>query len=426
MKPEILAPVGNWEMLSAAIEAGTDAVYFGTKQLTMRISCNNFQLTEFKKVVEKCHEHHVKAYLTVNTLVFDDEIDKVRQILESAKEANIDAIICWDMATITLAKEYNLEIHLSTQASVANFEALKEYYKLGVRRVILARELSLEQIKSIKTKIKKENLDMEIETFIHGAMCVAVSGRCFLSQDLFGKSANRGNCLQTCRRAYKATDIEEGHELEINNNFVLSAKDLCTLPFIEQLVDAGIDSFKIEGRHKGPEYVKTIIKVYKEVIEFFLNNKNDLNNNNNNNNQDNNQNKKNQEFKELKEKGLEKLKQVFNRKFSTGFYMGTPTNEDITNIYGSASTTKKVYIGIVKNFYQKINVAEIKVESGELNTGDQLLFTGPTTGAKYQTLDSMELDHNKIKKAKKGTRIAMKLEFQARPNDKVFIIRQIQ
>lgn len=412
---EILAPVGNWEMLAAAIDGGADAVYFGTKQLTMRISCNNFELNELRKVVQKCHEHDVKAYLTVNTLVFDDEIDKVKQILETAKEGEIDAIICWDMATLRIAKELGLEIHLSTQASVANFEAIKFYHEQGVTRFILARELSLEQIESIKEKIKEQGLNIEIETFIHGAMCVAVSGRCFLSQDLFKKSANRGSCLHPCRRSYKATDTEEGHELEINNNFILSAKDLCTLPFIEKLIDAGIDSFKIEGRHKGPEYVKTIIECYKEVIKLYEDNKEKINNNKDN--------IKKQEFKILKEENLEKLKKVFNRKFSNGFYLGVPTADDITDIYGSAATTRKEYIGVVKNFYNKINVVEIKVESGELNKNDKILVTGTTTGAKEQILESMQINHKNIDKAKKGKNVAIKIEFTARPNDKVFVLR---
>lgn len=414
---EILAPVGNWDMLAAAIDARADAVYFGAKQLTMRISCDNFELNELRKVVDKCHEHNIKAYLAVNTIVFDDEINRVKQTLEKAKDAKIDAIILWDVSVLKLAKELNLEIHLSTQASIANFESLKIFHDLGVKRFILARELSLSQIRSIKEKIKKHKLDIEIETFIHGAMCVAVSGRCFLSQDLFKKSANRGSCLQPCRRSYKATDIEEGHELEIHNNFILSAKDLCTLPFIEKLLDAGIDSFKIEGRHKGPEYVKTIIECYKEVIEFYDRNKDKIKANDK---------IKQKEFQELKEKNLEKLKQVFNRKLSTGFYLGLPTSDDITDIYGSDSTIKKEYVGVVKNFYNKINVAEIKLDCGSLESGQRILITGPTTGAKEQIIDSIEIEHKKVDKADKGRSITVKLNFTARPNDKVFILGRVR
>ncbi|MBW3002923.1 U32 family peptidase [Candidatus Woesearchaeota archaeon] len=423
---EILAPVGNWEMLAAAIEAGADAVYFGTKLLNMRATANNFELTELNKVVDKCHENNVKAYLTINTIVFDDEIEKVKQLLDSAKDAEIDAIICWDHAVLKLAKELGFEIHLSTQASIANFEAIKQYHDLGVKRFILARELSLEQIRSIKQKIINENLDIEIETFIHGAMCVAVSGRCFVSQFLFEKSANRGSCLHPCRRTYRVTDIEEGHELELDNNYVMSAKDLCTLPFIEKLVDAGIDAFKIEGRNKTPEYVKTVVECYREVIDFYIKNKEyiDVKNKNEefeNKNKDDNIIK---QFKELKEENLERLKTVFNRKFSSGFYLGLPTSHDFTDIYGSASRTRKEYIGVVRNFYSKIGVAEVKLESGELRIGDKLLVTGKTTGAKEQIIGSMEINHEKVQKAGKGKSIALKLDFIARPNDKVFNIRQ--
>ncbi|MBW3015727.1 U32 family peptidase [Candidatus Woesearchaeota archaeon] len=399
--PEILAPAGNWEMLSAAIESGADAVYFGTKQLNMRATASNFELTELRNVVNKCHENNVKAYLTINTIIFDSELDKLKQILKQAKEADIDAIICWDIAAIKLAKELDLEIHLSTQASTANFEAIKFYNKQGVKRFILARELSLEQIKSIKQEIKNQNLDIEIETFIHGAMCVAVSGRCFTSQFLFNRSANRGDCIQPCRRSYKITDIEEGFELELNNNYVMSAKDLCTLPFIDKLIEAGIDSFKIEGRVKGPEYVKTVVQAYKEAIELA---------------------KQNNLTEQKKDELIKKLKTVYNRKLSSGFYLGLPTADDFTDIYGSNSKTKKTYIGFIKNFYKKINVAEIKIESEQLNKGDLLLITGPTTGAKQQLADSIEINHKPIEKAEKGQSIAVKLEFPARPNDKVFVL----
>jgi len=400
-RPEILAPVGNFEMLSAAIKAGADAVYFGTKKLNMRATAGNFHLNELNKVIKICHDNNVKAYLTLNTIIFDNELDSLKQILNEAKKAKIDAIICWDMGVLKLAKELNLEIHISTQASISNFESLKFYYEAGAKRFILARELSLNQIKSIKDKIIKENLDVEIETFIHGAMCVAVSGRCFTSQFLFNRSANRGDCIQPCRRSYKVRDIEEGFELDLKNNYVMSAKDLCTIQIIDKLIEGGIDSFKIEGRVKGPDYVKTVIECYKKAIEAYYDNT---------------------LTDKLKKELIEKLKTVYNRKFSTGFYLGVPGNTEFTDIYGSDSKNIKTYIGYVKNYYQKINVAEIKIESEKLSMGDNILVTGKTTGAKEQTVESIEIDHKKVSSALKGKSAAIKLNFTVRPKDKVFVI----
>jgi len=265
---ELIAPAGNWPMLRAAIDAGADAVYLGTKSLNMRVTAGNFELSELKKAVSECHKKKVKAYLTLNTIVYQTEIESVRKIITGAKKAKVDAIIAWDFAVINEAKKAGLEVHLSTQAGVANFESAKFYSKLGVKRIVFARELSLEQIKSIILGIKKEGLNLETEVFVHGAMCVSISGRCFLSQEIFKKSANRGECLHPCRRPYKVINEDTGNELRLGNNFILSPKDLCVLPFIGGLIDAGIDSFKIEGRNKSPEYAQVVVKCYKEAISL--------------------------------------------------------------------------------------------------------------------------------------------------------------
>ncbi len=396
---KILAPVGNHAMLASAIDAGTDEVYFGVKELNMRANAKSFDLSELKDVVKKCHDNNVKANLTLNTIIYEDELEKVDLILKTAKDAKVDAIICWDMAVLNKAFEYGLEVHLSTQASVSNFESLKFFYSQGVKRFILARELSLVQIKKIKDKVSSLSLDVEIETFMHGAMCVAVSGRCFTSQFLYNKSANRGDCLQPCRRRYRIVDLETDKELELENNFVMSAKDLCTLQFIDKLLDVGIDVFKIEGRGRSPEYVKTIVEVYKKAIQAYDNKS---------------------LTDELKEQLLEKLKSVYNRKLSSGFFLGLPTSDDFTDLYGSAATEKKVYVGIVKHWYGNINVAEVKLESNPLNVGDNILVQGPTTGSKEQVINSIQVDHKDIDKANQGQLVAIKLNFVVRENDKLF------
>ncbi len=329
MKPELLAPAGNFVSLKAAIDAGCDAVYFGIKNFNMRQGAKNFEIKDLKKISKICKENEVKAYLTLNIIVHEDEIKKIKTIIKKAKEY-VDAIICWDLSVIQLCNKHKIPIHISTQASVSNSESAKFYKKLGAKRIVFARECSLEQIKKITKAVK-----IESEVFIHGAMCVAVSGRCFMSQFSYGKSANRGQCLQNCRREYTIKDIDREFEFKLGNNYVMSAKDLCTLPFLEKL--KGFTSLKIEGRNRPPEYVKIVVKVYREAIDSKL-------------------------TKELKAKLLKKLKTVYNRDFSSGFYLGKPINE-FTNEYGSKATTKKQFVGKVKNYFTKNKVAEIQVES---------------------------------------------------------------
>ena len=438
-KPELLSPVQDFTSLKAAIDAGADSIYFGIKELNMRIGANNFNLKDTKKVIDLCHKNKVKVYFTLNTIIYDDEINKIRAILKKLKKEKIDSIIAWDFSVINECNKLNLPVHLSTQANITNFETIKTLKKQfkNIKRINLARELSLDQIKGIIKQIKKNKLNIEIETFIHGAMCVSISGRCFLSQDIFNKSANRGECLQPCRRKYIIKDVEEDHEFELGTEYVMSPKDLCTIEILDKLIEAKIDAFKIEGRNRSPEYVKVVTECYREAIDIIrnslsknlsargwgtsiktsresnrlfplLNTKLEINN-------------ETKEYNnELKNKLIKKLKTVYNRGFSTGFYLGKPLNE-WSKAYGSKATKKKIYIGKVKNFYKKIKVAEILVESNLLKIGDQIMFQGPTTGVIEQKIISMQKNHNDIQLAKKGERIAIKTNRIVRQNDKVFL-----
>lgn len=397
--PELLAPAGSWECLVTAIKSGADAVYVGVKELNMRATAKNFELSELKKITEYSHSHKVKAYLTLNSIIYEDELEKVKTILEEAKNANIDAVICWDFSVINLCKELQIPFHVSTQASVCNSKSADFFKKLGASRIVLARECSLEQIKEIK-----KNTDIEIEVFIHGAMCVSVSGRCFTSQFVFNRSANRGDCIQPCRRSYIVKDKEEGFELELDNNYVMSAKDLCTIKFIDRLIESGIDAFKIEGRTKTAEYVKIVVESYRQAIDAH---------------------EINRLTDELKTALYEKLKSVYNRGFSDGFYLGKPDKKDFASQYGGIQNEVKVYVGKVVNFYKKISVAEIKIEDNPVKVGDKIVIIGPTTGCVIQKIDSIELDKDKkIESAEKGMSIGIKLINSVRENDKVYLLKE--
>jgi len=392
---ELLAPVGNWIMLEAAIQAGADSVYLGIKGLNMRARAQNFELKDLEKITKRAHKDKVKVYLALNTVVYDNEISQIKEILKAAKKYKVDAIICWDLAVISEAKKLKLPIHISTQASISNFEALKFYYQLGARRFILARELSLEQIKEIKKKIKQHKLKAEIEVFIHGAMCVSISGRCFMSQFSFNKSANRGECWQPCRREYLIKDKENEIEFRLGHNYILSPKDLCTIGFIDKLIGAGIDAFKIEGRNRSPEYVKTVVSAYRKVI-------NDPKN------------------KNLVKEQLKKLKTVYNKGFSTGFFLGKPINQ-WSDVYGSKAAETKQYLGKVLNYYSRPGVAEILLEAGNLKIGDRIMIQGNKTGVIEQKITSMEINKKKTKTAKKAQKIGLKTK-KVRENDKIYKI----
>jgi len=385
-KYELLAPAGDFPMLVAAVKAGANAIYFGLKEFSMRANAKNFTLKDLDKIEKICKPDNVKRYLTLNTIIYNSEIRKLENLIKKVKN-KIDAIICWDIAVIKLCKKHSVPFFISTQASISNIESAKFYKKLGAKRIILARELNLKQIKEISRII-------DIECFAHGAMCVAISGRCFTSQFLFNKSANRGECLQSCRRTYTITD-DEGNQLKVQNNRLLSAKDLCTLPFIDKMKKAGIQAFKIEGRNRDARYVDTTTKVYKKALEANLSK---------------------QEIK----KGIKELQKVYNRKFSSGFYLKAPTSDDFTNTENSEATETKHFIGKVTHYFTKLGVATIKLVS-PLKTGDEIIILGKTTGIKKSKVHHFEIKNKSVKKAKKGDEVGIRLPL-VRKNDEVYII----
>jgi len=386
-KYELLAPVGNFPMLVTAIKAGADAVYFGLKEFSMRQNAKNFTIKDLDKIERICKPRNIKRYLTLNVIIYDNEIKRMNKILKRIKN-KVDAIICWDLSVIQLCKKHKIPFHISTQASVSNIESAKFYKNLGAERIVLARELNLKQIKKISKKIN-------IETFIHGAMCVSISGRCFLSQFLFNKSANRGECIHPCRRSYIIKDKQEGYELEVQNNKVLSAKDLCALPFIEKLKKAGIKTFKIEGRSRDPRYVDTVVRVYRKALDKRLTNT------------------------EIRE-SIDELKKVYNRGFSSGFYLGVPTSDDFAKIEHSAATEKKHFVGKINHYFPKIQVATIKLVS-ELKVGDEIVVIGKTTGLEKAKVERLEIKNKSIKKAIKGQEVGLKLP-KVRKQDQVYKI----
>jgi len=393
---ELLAPVGNWEMLSAALNAGADAVYFGVRGLNMRARARNFTLPDIGKLAKLCHSRGARAYLALNTIVFDDELEQVGRILDAAKESGVDAVIAWDLAVISRAQKLGISVHLSTQASAANTSAVKSWSKLGVDRVVLARECNLDEIKNIIA-----NTSVEIEVFGHGAMCVSVSGRCFMSEHLYGKSANKGECIQPCRRQYEIRDPETGKELVLDHHYVMSPRDLCTIEFIDKLLNAGVDCLKIEGRNRSPEYVKTAVECYKEAMELTSSgNYNAL----------------------AKKRLLKRLASVYNRGFSNGFYMGRPIG-DWTDDYGSKSTLVKEYVGYVENYFRKAGAAQVRIETGKLSVGDNVLVIGPTTGCAQSKVKSMQIDGKAVKSIQKGKSAGVSLPL-VRKNDKVYLLKK--
>jgi len=422
MKPLILAPVNDFTSLQAAIDAGANEIYFGVRGFNMRATAKNFSIKDLKKIAMRCHEHDVKAILALNIIIYNNEIKFVKSIIKKAKSAGIDAIVAWDMSVIQECVAQKMHVHLSTQNSISNYDALKFYKKHipTLKRVVLARECSLEDIIKIIKNVKKDGLKVEIETFIHGAMCVSVSGRCMLSHHLFGKSANRGECLQPCRRNYGVYDIKSTDQIDkitgdneflLGEDCVISPKDLCTLPFIEKLIEAGIDVFKIEGRNRNPEYVYTTVKAYKDVIEYYNTNRSKIFRSK----------KISAEYKWFKEKNMEKLKTVFNRGFSNGFYLGKPASE-WSNSRTGEQTTMKLYVGKVLNYYPKISVAEITIEDHPINKNDLIVFQGPTTGNYEVKVLEMKNELGFTDIAAKGKVVGLKVGKIVRKNDQVYNI----
>lgn len=390
-KIELLAPAGNPASLTAAIQAGADAIYLGLKELNMRATGKNFSTPDLKKASKLCKQNKVKLYLTLNTIIYDKEIKKLEVIIKKVKP-HIDAIICWDLSVIQLCKKYKIPFHISTQASVSNTAAAKFYKKLGASRIILARELNLKQIKKISKIIP-------IEVFIHGAMCVSISGRCFTSQFLQSKSANRGKCTHPCRRSYQITDLtDKSNKLILKNNRVMSAKDLCTLPFIEKLKRAGITAFKIEGRNRNPEYVFTVTSIYRKALDKKL-------------------------TKKEIQQSLKELKKVYNRGFNTGFYLKTPTADDFSKTEHGEQKEKKKFIGRVEHYWSKAKVAHVKISNPGLKTSSPVYIIGKTTFLKTK-IASMEIEKKKIKIAKKDEDVGIKFtdDKKVRKGDEVYLI----
>jgi len=397
IKPELVACAGDWPSLHAAIDNGADSVYFGLKVLNMRGLATNFDISELSKIMKLLHSNKKKGYLALNTIVLDKDLDKIKKIMQRAKRAKIDAVILWDMAALFYAKKLGLRVHLSTQASVANKEAFAFFAKLGVKRIVLARECTLPDIKAIKAK----RLPCEIETFIHGAMCVSISGRCFLSEHSFGKSANKGECLQPCRREYLITDIDKQASYRLGKDYLLSPKDICSIDFIDQLIKTGINAFKIEGRMKSPEYVRVVTASYREAIDAYFDNK---------------------LTDALKKKLKKKLKSVYNRGFSEGFFLGVPLKKMSE---GLQHTHKKIFVGRVTRFFKKISVAQIKVLDHALSVGDTIIFIGKHTPSPEAKVGQIECEHKPRKRASRGDEVGVKLPFTVRNNDKVFLWKKI-
>ncbi|MBI3124292.1 MAG: U32 family peptidase [Ignavibacteriales bacterium] len=398
-KPELLAPAGNWAMLNTAIKSGANAVYFGVKQLNMRAAAGNFDISELGEIVKVCEENNVKAHLTLNTIVYESELDELDEIIRAAKQAGVELVICWDMSVIQKCLEHRMPFCISTQASLSNSSAVKFYENLGAARVVLARECTLDKIREIKTKS-----NIEIETFVHGAMCVAVSGRCFMSHELFGKSANRGECLQPCRREFEVKDKDESGSLVLGEDYVMSPKDLCTIEIIDKLIESGIDSFKIEGRKRAPEYISKVVSTYRQAIDLYFEGK---------------------LTQEIKSNFVTELEKVYNRGFSTGFYLGTPSTKDFANIYGSAATTKKSYVGKVVNYYKKSNIVSVKLEADTMSVGETIYIIGNTTGTIELKIDQLMLDEKELTVGEKGTEITFKCGELVRPNDRIYKVIQI-
>ena len=403
---EVMAPVGSRDSLAAAIQAGADSVYFGVGQLNMRShSANHFDLNDLDYIVATCREHGIKTYLTVNTIIYDDDVETMHAIVDAAVKAGVSAVIASDVAVMTYCRKVGMEVHLSTQLNISNVEAL-EFYSRFADVSVLARELNMKQVRHIHDVIARRNVcgpsgkQVRIEMFCHGALCMAVSGKCYMSLHAANRSANRGQCVQVCRRSYTVTDNETGNQLEIDNKYIMSPKDLKTIRFIDKMMDAGVRVFKIEGRARGPEYVYTVVSCYKEAIESVLDGT----------------------FTEEKKAAWdERLATVFNRGFWDGYYQGQTMGE-WNDQYGSLATEKKTLVGMVNKYFSKIGVGEIAVQASTFKKGDRLLITGPTTGAMYLDATEIHDDNGPIEETVQHTYVSVPVPGKVRPHDKVFRI----
>ena len=406
---EVMAPVGSMESLTAAIQAGADSVYFGIGKLNMRShSANHFDISDLREIASICDSHGIKTYLTVNTVIYDDDLPTMREIIDAAHDAGITAIIASDVAVMSYCRQRGVEVHLSTQLNISNIEALK-FYSQFADVSVLARELNMGQVKKLHEEIIEQHVcgpkgePVRIEMFCHGALCMAVSGKCYLSLNNAGRSANRGECMQLCRRSYIVTDADTGTQLEIDNKYIMSPKDLKTVRFIDKMMDAGVRVFKIEGRARGPEYVYTVVKCYKEAIQSVLDGT---------------------FTEEKKDAWDERLAKVFNRGFWDGYYQGQTMGE-WNKHYGSVATEKKVLVGKVMKYFSRLNVAEVAVEASDFSLGDKLLITGPTTGVMYLDATEIRYDLKPVGKALQGQRVSILVKGKVRPSDKLFKLVEV-
>ncbi len=403
---ELMAPVGSYESLMAAIQGGANSIYFGIEQLNMRArSSNNFTKDDLREIVKICKENQVKTYLTVNTVLYDNELNLMHEVIDSAKENGVTAIIASDISAILYARSVGVEVHISTQCNITNIESVK-FYSQFADVVVLARELNLDQVANIHYQIQKQDIRgpkgelVQIEMFAHGALCMAVSGKCYLSLHEKASSANRGACMQTCRKAYTVTEKESGNELEIDNQYIMSPKDLCTIGFVNKFIDAGVRVLKFEGRARSPEYVKTVLNCYSEAVDAYLDGT----------------------YGEEKiAVWKEELSTVFNRGFWDGYYMGQKLGE-WSSEYGNRATKRKMLIGKGTNYFNKIKVAEFLLESQELCVGDKILITGPTTGVVETTIEEIRVDLKPVEKAVKGDSFSIALDTVIRRSDKLYKI----
>ena len=401
---EIMAPVGSRESLAAAIQAGADSVYFGIGALNMRAhSASAFTINDLREIAQTCHQHGIKSYLTVNTIIYGEDLPLMREIIDAAHEAQVSAVIASDVAVMQYCRQVGVEVHLSTQLNISNIEALT-FYAQFADVVVLARELNMDQVAEIHRQVMERHVCgpsgqlVRIEMFCHGALCMAISGKCYLSLHAANRSANRGECIQICRRSYTATDNETGYQLDIDNKYIMSPKDLKTVRFIDRLMESGVRVFKIEGRARGPEYVYTVVNCYKEAIQAVLDGT---------------------FTEERKDQWDQRLATVFNRGFWDGYYQGQLMGEWNKN-YGSNATERKVYVGKGTKYYSKLGVAEFTVEATTFQVGDRLLITGPTTGAMYVTATEIHDDNGPVQVAQQGTRVSIAVTDKVRPSDKLF------
>lgn len=403
---ELMAPAGNFESLQAALDNGCNSVYFGVEQLNMRARASiNFTLDDLEEIAQRCNEKNVRTYLTLNTIVYDHDLSIIKILIKKAKKAGITAVIAMDQAVISVARAANMEVHISTQINVTNIETVK-FYAMFADTIVLSRELSLRQVKKITEQIEKEQIKgpsgrlVEIEIFGHGALCMAVSGKCYMSLHSHNSSANRGACKQNCRKKYTVIDQESGFEMELDNEYIMSPKDLCTIDFLDQIADAGIKVLKIEGRGRAPEYVANVIKCYRDAIDSLY---------------DKTYNR------EKVISWMQELEKVYNRGFWSGYYLGQKLGE-WSKEPGSHATQKKVYLGKGKHYFSKAQIGEFKIEAYDLTVGDTILITGPTTGAKEMELKAMFVNDKQATKATKGDEVTIKMDFKIRSSDKLYKI----